>query len=439
MNVITMVFGPDSLPDGGALLHVAQVLTEYRQSGHALIAVIGALPGVTEMLRESIQIANYARVHNKLLSIHTSAARKLIHEPRDRALLIQDIGDILETYNWTGRSLLNRSPTPPEAAAVLAVGDRLNARLLAGHLQNRGVPAVHTADAIVTDDNYLSATPDVEATRRRCQEKLLPLLEQGYIAVVGGSLGMSAQGKLTRLKGDGLYLAGSLLAAHCSAESLWVMTSREGVFTADPNLVADARPVPVLAAKALDDLADHGLPVPPVEAITPAAMAHIPVYIRSVFNPTHPGTYIQPREDTDSLPVIVARKNIRVLTLTGEYLDVEAGLQALGVEHIRALVGYSDASSLHFILRMDQTNIARLALSQVFLETRIESENLRSALITLIGADADSAAYLARRLDVPVHVINLSGRAARRYPALLVEEENLPIIIEKIHNLILPH
>ncbi|HLV36653.1 MAG TPA: hypothetical protein VKY59_16135 [Spirillospora sp.] len=439
MNVITMVFGPDALPDGGALLHAADVLVEYQQSGHALIAVIGALPGVTEMLRESVELANYVRVHNKLLSIHTSAARKLIHEPGDRALLIHDVGDILETYSWTGRSMQNRTPTPPEAAAVLAVGERLSARLLAGHLQNRGIQAVHVADAIVTDDDYLTATPDIETIHKRCQEKLLPLLEQGYIVVVGGSLGMTEQGKLTRLSGDGLYLTGSLLAAHCGAESLWVMTDRAGVLTADPKLFADAQTVPVLAAKALDDLAAHGLHIPTTVSITPAVEARIPVYIRSVFDPTHPGTYIQPREDADSLPVIIARKNIRILTLTGENLNVDAGLQALEAEHITALVGFSDTDTLHFILRVDQANIARLALSQVFTGARIESENMRSALVTLIGTDVDSAAYLARRLDMPARVLAVSGRSGQRYPALLVDEDNIETIIVKIHNLILPH
>lgn len=439
MNLITMVFGPDALPDGGALLHAAQVLVDYQQSGHALIAVIGALPGVTEMLRESVELANYARVHNKLLSIHTSAARKLIHESKDRALLIHDIGDILETYNWTGRSMQNRTATPPEAAAVLAVGERLSARLLAGHLQNRGVRAVHATDAIVTDDDYLAGTPDIETIHKRCQEKLLPLLEEGYIVVVGGSLGMTVQGKLTRLKGEGLYLTGSLLAAHCGAESLWILTDQAGVLTADPKLVADARPVPVLAASALDDLADHGLPVPSAQALTTAVAAQIPVYIRSIFDPTHPGTFIQPRAEADSLPVIIVRKNFRVLTLLGAGLDVAAGLQALAAEHIQAAVGYSTHDTLHFILRSDQANIARLALSQVFAGARIESDNMRSALITLIGTDADTVSYLARRLDAGARVLSVSGRSARRFPALLVDESSIETIIEKIHNLILPH
>src|SRR5690606_31004567 len=164
------------------------------------------------------------------------------------------------------------------------------------------------------------------------------------------------------------------------------------------------------------DLAVHGLHIPTTVSITPAVEARIPVYIRSVFDPTHPGTYIQPREDADSLPVIIARKNIRILTLTGENLNVDAGLQALEAEHITALVGFSDTDTLHFILRVDQANIARLALSQVFTGARIESENMRSALVTLIGTDVDSAAYLARRLDMPARVLAVSGRSGQRYP-----------------------
>ena len=129
MKLTTMIFGADALPDGNALAQAAEVLRGHQQAGHALIAVIGALPGVYPLLYESTQLSNYSRVHNKLLSMHSSAARKLIYEAQDRGLLIQDVTDILETYNWMGRSMINRPPTPSEAATMLAVGGRIDVRI----------------------------------------------------------------------------------------------------------------------------------------------------------------------------------------------------------------------------------------------------------------------------------------------------------------------
>src|SRR5690606_29767695 len=234
MNIITMNFGPEALPDAGAIAQAADMLAQHQRSGNALIVVVSALPGVSEMLQESIDLSSYARAHNKLLSIHTSAARKLVQEARDRALLIQDVTDILETYNWMGRSMVNRSATPPEAAAVLAVGERLSARLLAGHLQNRGVQVVHAGEMIVTDDEYCAATPDEAGTRQRSADKLMPLLAEGYIVIVGNGSGTTPEGRATRLNDS--YQTASLLAACAQASGLWLMTNRDGILTADPEL-----------------------------------------------------------------------------------------------------------------------------------------------------------------------------------------------------------
>ncbi|MAS32719.1 MAG: hypothetical protein CL610_01855 [Anaerolineaceae bacterium] len=440
MKLTTMIFGADALPDGNALAQAAEVLRGHQQAGHALIAVIGALPGVYPLLYESTQLSNYSRVHNKLLSMHSSAARKLIYEAQDRGLLIQDVTDILETYNWMGRSMINRPPTPSEAATMLAVGERLSARLLAGHLQHKGIRAVHITDAIVTDENYLDATPDVAQTNERFTSKLVPLLEEGYIIIVSGALGITAHGKPTRLKGHGIYLSGSVLAASGGADSLWFLTNQDGILTADPELVPAAQTVPVLPASLLDDLAAHDIDVPTSGDVDLAINAQIPMFIRNMLNPTHPGTYIQPTSDTppDTLPVIVTRTNIRALSLPGASLNPDDGIQALAEENIQALVGHEPPDKLLFLLRADQANIARLALSQAYPNSRIEASGDRSALVTLIGTEPEAPTYLSRHLDPPVQALTLDSHGPQPHTALLILEESVEAAVEKIHNLNLP-
>ena len=434
-NHITMTFGAQAVPDSSALAQVADVLQHYRQAGKPVIAVLSALPGVTALLRESIQLGSYARTHNKLLSIHTSAARKLVRQPQDRSLLIQDITDILETYNWMGRSMINRSPTPPEAATILAIGERLSARLLTGHLQNRGMAAVHLTDIVITSDAYLEAVPDVVVVRTRFSEKIQPLLNEGYTVVIGSSLGMTPEGKTTRLSAEGPYQTGSLLAASSGASGLWFMTSRDGILTADPALVPQAESLPVLPMALLDVLAQHGLDVPTEADLQPVVAAQIPVYIRNAFNPTHPGTYIQPHTDSaaDPLPVIIARSQMRLLTVSGDDLDMAAARSALNAEQIPVLVDDSTAGSLLFFLRTDHANIARLVLGQALPGARMSLDSGRTGLITLINTDAASAALLARHLDFPAQTYRVNGHAA-----LTVPDESVKIAVEKIHNLTLP-
>ncbi|MBZ0298784.1 MAG: hypothetical protein K8J31_03540 [Anaerolineae bacterium] len=435
-NRIVMSFSADAVQDGAALPRAADVLVQHQRAGDSLIAVVSALPGVTNLLHESTQLGNYSRVHNKLLSMHTSIARTLVQESKDRALLIQDVTDILETYNWVGRTMINRSPTSAEAATILAIGERLVARLLAGHLQNRGVHVVHAGEMIVTDATYQAAVADVAATRQRCADKLVPLLEEGYIVIIGSGSGVTPEGKLTRLADANV--SGGLLAASSAATGLWIMTQQDGILTADPQMVPDARSVPVIASDLLTDLAHHGLNVPTASALAPAIEAQVPVFIRSIHNPTHPGTYIQPAPQApgDALPILIARKPIRAIHVTGSEHDSSDGVRALAEERIDAMVGQAAPGTLDFFLRVEQANVARLILSQAYPSARIDAETEREGLIVLIGTDPDSAAYLARHLDSPARLVSMEGQG--QHPAILLPEGSIEAAVEKIHNLTLP-
>src|SRR5690606_37239525 len=107
-------------------------------AGDQALVVTGAPADVTAMLADSIRLSSYPRVYNRLLSQFQSLARTLVRAENDRRLLIQDITDMLDSYRWLGRSLVNRAPTPAEAAGIVALGERLMARLLTSHLQHRG-------------------------------------------------------------------------------------------------------------------------------------------------------------------------------------------------------------------------------------------------------------------------------------------------------------
>ncbi len=267
-------------------------------------------------------------------------------------------------------------------------------------------------------------------------EKLIPLLKEGFIVIAGSGTGITPEGKLTRLNTP--HLTGGLLAASSGAASLWYLTHQDGILTADPELVPSARTVPVIPMDTLGDLADFGLPVPSKAAVAPAAAAHIPTFIRNLANPTHPGTYIQPRADdgTETLPVIVARRNIRWLRVSASAMDTEAGITALLAEGIHALAGHGAEHDVNFFMNASQMNIARLALAQAYSSASIQADSGHSALIILIGMDTDTVTYLARHLHIPAQTLTLQGRTAA-YPALVLLDENIEVIVEKIHNLTL--
>ncbi len=185
MELLVLNFTAADLDGGDAVLQIADTLAAHQAAGKRIVAVVTAMAGVNDLLLDSIRHGNYASVYTKLLASHNSAARRLARDEGGRKVLIQDIADLLDSYNWLGKSLANRTPTPAEADNIATLGDRLAARLLAANLQGRGISAA----AFTASEFLKDATPDQAGERVR--SRLTPMLNQGYIIVVSAAAGVN--------------------------------------------------------------------------------------------------------------------------------------------------------------------------------------------------------------------------------------------------------
>ncbi|MBZ0294014.1 MAG: hypothetical protein K8L99_15735 [Anaerolineae bacterium] len=449
MKRITMSFGTAAMRDGSSVLQVADVLYEYYQAGQQIIAVVAALEGVTDLLAESIRISNYTRVYNKLLSMHQSIARKLIRDERDRALLIQDITDILESYNWLGRSMVNRTPTPAETATILAIGERLSARLLTGHFQNRGLRAtvLNGSELLITDDHYEAAAPDAESTQARVQARLLPRLEEGYLVLIGGGIGGTMDGKITRLANTDL--SDTLLAVASQSEALWLWADRDGIMTADPVAVPTARTITTLSRMDMDDLALYGLKLPSSQLLAPVINAGIAVFIRNIYNPAQSGTYIQP--DPNPVPAAPTRKlraltlkdRLRVIIVSGPHLDPERGLNALHRQQTQALFAVDTPGEIAYFVSAAEVNSSRLTLEDAFRPNQgvCQVQEGQVGLITLIGADNSLKPHIESLLqsrELPlVRIVNMQHGDGRSGLSVVVPADHLRDTATLLHDTLL--
>jgi aspartokinase len=204
---------------GEEISRVGGLLAERAGNGARTIVVVSAMPGVTDLLFDSIRLRNYSSVYTKLLTSHQSAARRALRAEGDRKAAIQDVTDMLDSYRWLGKSLMNRTPTPVETEIIGLLGERLCARLLAANIQSRGVRSVtlNAGELLVAD---------AEATRARVQSRLLPLLEQGYLPVVTASPDAERAPLAASLKPPDRPLCAVSLAAGV-AESVQVWSDAE--------------------------------------------------------------------------------------------------------------------------------------------------------------------------------------------------------------------
>jgi aspartate kinase len=177
---------------------------------------------------------------------------------------------------------------------VAGFGELLSSAILALALHRGRVGGVHVdcRQVIVTDDNFTRARPDYAATDARLRARLGPILEAGAVPVLGGYVGSTPSGVTTTLGKEGSDFSAAIVGAALKAEEVQIWTDVDGILTADPRLVPEARVVPTLSFAEALELACSGSKKPHPGTIEPARRGNVPIRILNSRNPEAPGTLI---------------------------------------------------------------------------------------------------------------------------------------------------
>ena len=219
-----------------------------------------------------------------------------------------------------GTALL-RELTPRTLDAISSLGERLSAPMIAGALAELGTPSesVEATELIVTDASHGGADPRMELTRERSEARLRPLLDQGVVPVVTGFIGATQDGVLTTLGRGGSDYSATILGAALDADEVIIWTDVDGVMTADPRLVPDARTIPEISYREATELAYFGAKVLHPKTLHAVSQAGIPVWIRNSFAPERTGTKITPKGRTNGggVKALTAIRDVALITVGG--------------------------------------------------------------------------------------------------------------------------
>jgi bifunctional aspartokinase / homoserine dehydrogenase 1 len=263
-------------------------------------------------------------------------------------------------------------------AVVSGLGERLLAPLLAAALRASGQAAhfVDAGDCIVTDDNHASGSPDMDATRRSTRAQLLPLLENGVVPVVTGFVAATRDGVPTVLGRGGSDYSAAILGACVGADEIQIWTDVDGVLTADPRIVGEARSVPELTYSEAAELAYFGAKVLHPKTMLPAIDLGIPISVRNTFNPAFPGTRIVAKaHNGGSVKALTVIRGLALLTVAGRGMMGVPGIAARTFSAVAArganVLMISQASSeqsICFVVPETDAAAVGAALEQSFAE-----------------------------------------------------------------------
>jgi len=175
------------------------------------------------------------------------------------------------------------APDPREMDMLLATGEQVTIALLAMALQGLGLRARSFTGAqagLRTDDAHTKAR-----ITQITAERVRRALDAGEIVVVAGFQGVSDADEITTLGRGGSDLTAVALAAAVKADVCEIYTDVDGVYTADPNVVPDARKLPRVVYDEMLEMASLGARVLQARSVEFAKKYGVRVHVRSTFKP----------------------------------------------------------------------------------------------------------------------------------------------------------
>ena len=353
--VVVHKFGGTSLGDAERIVRAARLLAAASRK-RRLVAVASAMGGVTDVLLRAAHEAERGRLGParkavvELAEWHEAAAAGI--SKATGAAVAFDAAPLAELDTALSGISLLRERTPRVTDLVASFGERLSAPLVAAALSALGVPsrAVDARTFLVTDERHGAATCDRKKSDPRARRVLGGLLAQGTVPVVTGFIARSPGGETTTLGRSGSDTTAALLGAALAAKEVVIWTDVDGVLTADPRLVPEARLLPRLSYREAAEMTYFGAKVLHFPAVLPAIAAKIPLVIRNSFAPEGPGTTISEKGDPrPGIRAVTAVSGLCLLSLDGKGMSGIPGIAArvfattarLGV----SVVMFSQASS----------------------------------------------------------------------------------------------
>jgi aspartate kinase len=298
-------------------------------------------------------------------------------------------------------------PNPRELDLLLTAGERIAMSLLAMAINASGLPAASYTGSqagIITDTSHGQASIiDIRPGRIR------DALARGHIVIVAGFQGVSTAYDVTTLGRGGSDTTAVALAAALGAEFCEIYTDVEGVYTADPRVVPEARKLHAVSYEEMLEMAAAGADVLQLRSVEYARTHGVKVHVRSSF--THaPGTWITEedvRMEQAMISGIAADESEAKVTLVG-------GPDRPGVAAVIFRAVADEGVNVDMIVQ----NAGHRGLTDVsFLVPETDLPRLNAAL-DRVAADVGATEHST---DREIAKVSLVGAGIKSHPQVLAE------------------
>jgi aspartate kinase len=435
-------FGGTSMASYEAMNRCANIV---KSDSDKKIIVVSATSGTTNLLTTLIgcknredkdEILNQIRVKHHEICSHLKFEKEA---KKQVDLLINDLEE---------KVISSKTATPQYGDEVLSFGELISSTIFSfvlRELVGENVTWLDARQIIQTDHNHGSAEPDIETIEKNAEAGIMPHLKSRCF-VTQGFIGRTKRGITTTLGRGGSDYSAALFAEAVNADVLEIWTDVTAVYTTDPRIVKNAKPITEISFDEAAELSVFGAKVLHPATMVPAIRKNIRVYVGSSMEPHLPGTWIM--KNTKEQPPIRAislRRNQTLLTVHSLDMLHRHGFLARLFQVLsnhKISVDLVTTSEVSVSLTLD-TNAAtpgkdflpETAIRELktFCEVEIE-ENL--SLIALIGNNLHTTSGLSGPVFSTLEGINvrlICHGASSHNLCFLVDQQSAEKVVQKLH------
>jgi aspartate kinase len=460
-DLLVMKFGGTSMGSAERIKGAA-ALCEEQHAKRPTAVVVSAMSKVTDLLLDTLRHAeggDTGGVERNLVEL--AAKHKIccdgLLEREARAATQAKLDEIIAEFARISNGVLMLGERPPKSVdEAIAVGERLSSTLIAAYLSAKGIDAfaVNAREIVVTDAVFGNASPLIDQTREKAQAILGPALEARRLPFITGFNGATLDGRATTLGRGGSDFSASILAAVLDASELWIWTDVDGIMSADPRLVNDAKVLGEITYREAAELAYNGAKVLHPRTLAPLMEKGIPVWSKNSFNPDVPGTRIVedsrdsgrgPRAVTSMTNVALVSLEPASALLSGTKVMARA-IDALASTNAEVLAMTSSSYRQNFCFLIRQSELPAVTER---LEVAFSLElahgymhpidvDLDVGLLAIVGEGMKGSAGLAGRIFTAisreeVNIIAIAQGSSELTIALVVRKAGVEKAVRAVH------
>ncbi len=433
-------FGGKSLANGKGLENAIEIIRNKYNNNEKITVVASARGSSTNdleaILKKAVAKKEYKNKFEKF--------KKYQQEPNPKVDFSKEFLKLSTIFE--GVSLLG-DYSQKIKDEVLAQGEILSVKLLVNLLEKENISSNITdaRDLIITDENFGKAQPIIPISKENVT--IYYKKNKDTINIVTGFIASNKKGETTTLGRNGSNYTAALLANFLDADELQNYTHVSGIFTANPDLVADAKKIAQLSFSEANELANFGATILHAKTIIPLLEKNINLRILNTFNKEGQGTLITSEASIKGIKSISTIDNVALLNFEGRGLLGKVGVdarifKALSDKNINISIISQGSSErgIGLIIEADNAQEAIYALEKEF-ENDFYSQDVNRisildnvAVISIIGQDL-SRFHLPYNALIKNQIIPVlfNNTVTGKNVSLVVKKDQLHKAVNVIH------